>query len=260
MKLRNQPIIIAGAGPVGLYAAVCLVAAGRQVIVLERNPGLAEDMRASTFHPTTLDLLERQQMADPLAAHGSIRQGWQYMIHGTKSHAVFDLAEIHDSTEHPYRVLCEQYYFTGLALERLALNPLFEIRFNSEVTAAEQRDDGVFVDIRHPSGSDQLYTPWLIAADGANSRIRSILDLPFSGSEFERASITLVIDHPFQEDVSGLLGINYVWTESGHYSLTQIRDLWRFVYSPEQDQSLEEALTEEAVQCPHSRRWQPNHR
>jgi 3-(3-hydroxy-phenyl)propionate hydroxylase len=248
MKIRDQPIIIVGAGPVGLYAAVCLVAAGRQVVVLEKNRDLARDMRASTFHPATLDLLDRQQLAEPLAASGSIRQGWQYMIHGTKSHAVFDLEEIRDSTAHPYRLLCEQYYFTGLALELLAQSPLFEIRFQTEVTGLEQRDGGLALDVRHPDGTDQLSTSWLIAADGAHSRIRGHLGLPFSGSEFERGSITLVLDHPFQEDVPGLLGINYVWTEADFYSLMQIRDLWRFVYSPERGQDLDQALSDEAVQ------------
>jgi 2-polyprenyl-6-methoxyphenol hydroxylase-like FAD-dependent oxidoreductase len=98
------PIAIIGAGPVGLVSAALLVAAGHPVLVLEKNSGLARDMRASTFHPATLDLLEPLGVADPLIACGSIAQSWQYMIHGTKQHAVFDLEVIADRTRHPSRL------------------------------------------------------------------------------------------------------------------------------------------------------------
>ena len=59
----SQPIVIVGAGPVGLFAAVLLVRAGFSVIVLEKNDHLALDMRASTFHPATLDLLSSVGLA-----------------------------------------------------------------------------------------------------------------------------------------------------------------------------------------------------
>ena len=49
--------------------------------------------------------------------------------------------------------------------------------------------------------------------------------------------------------VPGLLPVNYVWTDQAHYSLMQVRDLWRFTYSPNQDQSIEEALSEPVAQA-----------
>ena len=244
----TEPIIIAGAGPVGLFAAVLLVDAGHRVVVLERDSGLQMDMRASTFHPATLDLLEPHGLAEPLTARGSITQGWQYMVHGTKNHAVFDLEVISDLTAHPYRLQCEQFHFTGLALEYLVANPLFEIRFNHELMALEENEDELQLSVRHPAGEYRVSTPWLIAADGGRSTVRKSLGLAFEGSVFPKTSITLVLDYPFQEDVPGLLGVNYVWTDAGHYSLMQIRDLWRFSYSPDQDQSVEEALSEPVAQ------------
>ncbi len=238
----SQPIVIAGAGPVGLYAAILLVNAGYRVIVLEKNAGLSLDMRASTFHPATLDLLGKTGLAEPLVACGSITQGWQYMVHGTKKHAVFDLECISDLTEHPYRLQCEQFYFTNIAVEQLLKSPLFEVRFGHEVRGIEQGGDGVCLAI-HTSDTDyKLNAPWLIAADGGRSSVRKHLGLAFEGSIFPKTSITLVLDYPFQDEIPGILGVNYVWTDSGHYSLMQIRELWRFSYSPDQDQSVEEAL------------------
>jgi 2-polyprenyl-6-methoxyphenol hydroxylase-like FAD-dependent oxidoreductase len=244
----GQPIVIVGAGPVGLFAAVLLVRAGYRVVVLEKNDGLALDMRASTFHPATLDLFGPLGLAEPLIARGSIRQGWQYMVHGTKKHAVFDLESISDLTGHPYRLQCEQFHFSNIAVEQLVRSPLFEIRFGHELLVMEDRESTVHLRIRGPGGEYETSTPWLIAADGAGSTARKHLGLTFEGSVFPRTSVTLVLNHPFQDDIPGLLGVNYVWTESGSYSLMQIRDLWRFSYSPDQAQSVEEALSDPMVQ------------
>jgi 3-(3-hydroxy-phenyl)propionate hydroxylase len=243
------PIAIIGAGPVGLVSAALLVQAGHPVLVLEKNSGLARDMRASTFHPATLDLLEPLGVTDPLIACGSISEGWQYMIHGTKQHAVFDLEVIADLTRHPYRLQCEQFHLTSLLLERLEADPLFEIRFNHEVTAVREQEGQVSFGMRWPGGETEWQAGWLIAADGGRSAVRGQLGLTFTGSVFPRTSITLVLDHPFQEHVDGLLGVNYVWTETGNYSLIQIRDLWRFSYAPDPGQSIEDALSEAIAQA-----------
>ncbi len=241
-------IFIVGAGPVGLFTAVLLVNAGHRVVVLEKNGGLAADMRASTFHPATLDLLAPHGLAEPLAARGSIAHAWQYMIHGTKKHAVFDLDCIGDQTAHPYRLQCEQYQFTSLVVDRLENSPLFEIRYNHELTGFEETDGGLSLKVREPGGGYDAFAPWLIAADGGKSPVRKFMDLPFEGSVFPKTSITLVLNHPFQEDIPGLLGVNYVWTDTGHYSLMQIRDLWRFSYAPDPDQSIEQATSPPVTQ------------
>jgi 3-(3-hydroxy-phenyl)propionate hydroxylase len=244
-----QPICIVGSGPVGLYAALLLVNAGVRVTVLEQNKGLSADMRAFTFHPATLDLLEGQGLDESLAALGSITEGWQYMIHGTKEHAVFDLSVIADLTRHPYRLQCEQYHFAHLALERLLDSPLFEIRFGDRLEALEDDGAGLSLRVSGSSGERRMQTPWLIAADGSRSSVRRLLQLPFEGSDFPQASLSLVVDHPFQDDVPGLLGVNYVWTRTGYYSLMQLRDLWRFSCNPDPDLSAREALSEPAAQA-----------
>ncbi|MGK2927294.1 MAG: FAD-dependent oxidoreductase [Lysobacterales bacterium] len=244
----HLPLVIVGAGPVGLFAALLLVEAGHPVLVLDRNSGLARNMRASTFHPATLDLLEQHALDEPLIACGSISQGWQYMIHGTKQHAVFDLDLIADRTHHPYRLQCEQFHLTSLLLERLEANPLFEILFNHEVTTVRRQADGALFGVRSPGGEAEWRADWLIAADGGNSAVRKRLGRPFEGGVLPKTSITLVLDYPFQEHVDGLLGVNYVWTETGHYTLIQIRNLWRFSYSPDPGQTIEEALSEPVAQ------------
>ena len=247
-RVRDFPIVIAGAGSVGLLTALLLVRRGYRVLVLEKNVRLSADMRASTFHPATLDPLDPLDLAEPLCARGSISSAWQYMIHGTRKHAVFDLQVISDLTRHPFRLQCEQFHFTDLALAALNAEPLFEIRFQHALEKLQLHPDRVDIEVTQPEGSYRLSAPLLIATDGGRSTVRKSLGLAFNGSVFPKTSITLVLNHPFQDDQPGLLGVNYVWTDSAHYSLMQIRDLWRFSYSPATDQSVEEALSEPAAQ------------
>jgi len=55
----EERVLIAGAGPVGLVAAANLVRGGVPVTVFEAGDDLSEESRASTFHPPTLDMLDR---------------------------------------------------------------------------------------------------------------------------------------------------------------------------------------------------------
>lgn len=247
--VSNSPVVIAGAGPVGLFSALLLVRQGYPVIVLEQNTEVAEDMRASTFHPATLDLLDRCDLSGELVAMGTPAQRWQYMIHGTDERAIFDLGVLGDLTRHPYRLQCEQFNLTRLIVERLRQEPLCDLRLGWQVTDVDPGEDQVRIRASRPGLSETFQTPWLIAADGGRSTVRKRLGLSFEGSVFPKTSITLVVRFPFENHVPGLLGVSYVWTDDAHYSLMQIRDLWRFSYSPNQSQTVEDALSEPVAQA-----------
>ena len=74
----DERVLIAGAGPVGLVAAANLVRSGVPVTVFETGSDLGEESRASTFHPPTLDMLDRLGAAQPLIAQGLIAPAFQY--------------------------------------------------------------------------------------------------------------------------------------------------------------------------------------
>src|SRR3546814_16096678 len=101
MAERIKPVIIAGAGPVGLTAARLLQEQGIPFLVLEADTRLADDLRASTFHPPSLDMLDRLGAAQPLIAQGLITPTWQIRIHPGGERVVFDLGTIADDTGHP---------------------------------------------------------------------------------------------------------------------------------------------------------------
>src|ERR1700704_6028696 len=127
----SQRVIVAGAGPVGLVTATYLAEHGIPVTVLEAEASLPENLRASTFHPPTLDLLDRFGATKRLIAMGLKAPRFQYRTREGGRFAEFDFGVLEDETRHPYRVQCEQYKLNGVLLERLNTFPHANIRFSS---------------------------------------------------------------------------------------------------------------------------------
>src|ERR1700722_16761465 len=119
----HSTVLVAGAGPVGLTAALLLGTKGIPVTVLEAQASISEELRASTFHPPTLDMLAPYGITGRMLESGLICPHWQIRMHPSGERAVFDLSVLSAETDHPYRLQCEQSKyceFVLAAIERLA--------------------------------------------------------------------------------------------------------------------------------------------
>ena len=246
--MSDSQVTIIGAGPSGLALAWWLVEQGVSVTVLEREIAIPRDMRASTFHPATLDLLTDSGLATELIERGTVVPQWQYLIHESGERVVFDMAHLSEMTAHPFRLQCEQFQLTELLAEKLANQPLCELRLGATLQSVIPGESQVTVQYQSAGEDSVNVCDWLIAADGASSQVRKSLGLDFDGQIFPKTSITLVLEHPFEDDIPNLLGVNYVWLPDRHYSLMRLRNTWRLTYSPEQDQDIESALSEAVAQ------------
>jgi 3-(3-hydroxy-phenyl)propionate hydroxylase len=246
--MSDSQVTIIGAGPSGLALAWWLVEQGVSVTVLEREIAIPRDMRASTFHPATLDLLTDSGLATELIERGTVVPQWQYLIHESGERVVFDMAHLSEMTAHPFRLQCEQFQLTELLAEKLANQPLCELRLGATLQSVIPGESQVTVQYQSAGEDSVNVCDWLIAADGASSQVRKSLGLDFDGQIFPKTSITLVLEHPFEDDIPNLLGVNYVWLPDRHYSLMRLRNTWRLTYSPEQDQDIESALTDAVAQ------------
>jgi 2-polyprenyl-6-methoxyphenol hydroxylase-like FAD-dependent oxidoreductase len=249
MTKVDDRILIVGAGPVGLTCAYSLALAGIPVTVLEREPDVPHDLRATTWHPPTLDFMDDLGVADHLIANGHCAPTWQQRIKETAERAVFDLGLLHGETRHPYRLQCEQVHAVRFLTERLLEIDASSVRFGATVSAVSQDDAGVAVTVDEMGGQSVLSGRYLVGADGAHSVVRKALGLGFAGKTYETLLLVATIgDFPFEDHHEGLSDVNYVWSDDGSFSLLRVPGKWRSGIRPKPGRSPEESLTDAALQ------------
>lgn len=241
-------VVIVGAGPVGLSAALFLVARDIPVTVLEAAAALPEDMRASTFHPATLDMLKEAGIADTIVAQGHKAERWQYFRTDTKDAAIFDVAVLSDVSRYPFRLQCEQFRLTKAIAAKLAGHPLFRLILGARVTGIAEAASCVNVTAEREGRAETYAARYLVGADGAKSTVRAWLGMDLVGETYPRTSITVVVDYPFERELGDMLFVNYVWTADDHYSLMRVRNHWRTGFSPQAGQSIDEAIADASIQ------------
>lgn len=227
MSVKDAQVIIAGAGPVGTFAAYYLAQSGIDVIVLESAANCMEDMRASTFHPPTIEMLDNIGIANDLIERGLKAPVYQYRDRQTGERHEFDFSELANDTRFPFRLQCEQYKMAGLLQDRLDAHPRADMRFTSRVVSFNQSDDGVEVYVETPTEIQKFKSDYLIAADGANSIIRKWLGVEFEGFTYPEKFLTLSTKTPLQDYFENLSWVNYVADPEEWCVLLKVPSVWR---------------------------------
>jgi len=247
----RHPVIVVGGGPVGLTCAALLSRAGVAVRVLEAAPTRVSELRASTWHPPTLDLLDGLELAAPLIDRGLVAPTWQIRMHPSGERAVFNLALLEGETRHPYRLQCEQQAYCELLEARLGSSASGCIIERSvEVLDVCSKEDLVSVEIQDLNGGrTRLECDWLIGADGARSAVRRAVGIAFEGSTYPETTILATTHFPFERHLEGLTHVNYCWAPEGTFSLLRLPQLWRVSLYADAGESVDEALRPEAVRA-----------
>jgi 3-(3-hydroxy-phenyl)propionate hydroxylase len=240
--------LIAGAGPVGLVAAANLVRNGVPVTVLEAGTDLSEESRASTFHPPTLDMLDRLGAAQPLIAQGLAAPKFEYRTKALGVLGRFDFGTIADVTGHPYRVQCEQSKLTRILYEQLRGNACFELQLESRVASVTQHPSGVEVTIHRAGRSEVHAGAWLIGADGARSDVRQSLGIEFDGFTWPERFLVVSTPFDFRSVIPDLAAVSYVADPERWHFLLQIPGLCRVMFPVTPSESDELALSPEFAQ------------
>jgi len=225
----NAPVIIAGAGPVGCTAALRLAQAGIPVMLLEGQDALPETLRASTFHPPSLDMIAELGLADRLIAQGLVCRHYQYRDRRSGEIAEFDLELLRGATNHPYRLQCEQWKFTRLVWSELLAQHagIAECRFSASVKGVYMRPDGVDVLVWQNGEEQTLRGSFLIAADGADSAIRKAVAIEFEGFTYPEKFLVASTPFPLESKFERLSNVNYVADPDEWLVLLRTPTLWR---------------------------------
>ena len=245
---KSDRVIIVGAGPVGLFAAVRLVNFGIPVTLIDKIPTVSNDMRASTIHPPSLEMMAPYGITKKILETGIKVPQWQIRNHTTGDKVVFDLNYISDETEYPYRVQFEQSKICEIINDLLERHPLSDICYGTEFIAFSQDKNGVSVKVSQDNQENTIHGRFLIGADGGSSAVRQQLGIEFKGSIYPERTVLVTTTFPFDLHIDELSSVSYCWSKSGNFSLLQLPDLWRAsLYFPE-NMSPDEALAEEHVQ------------
>ena len=192
-------MIIIGAGPIGLAAAVDLATRGVASVILDDNNVVSVGSRAICWAKRTLEIFDRLGIADRMLAKGVT---WKVgrVYRGDQEIYSFDLLP-EDGHKFPAFINLQQYYVEQYLIERCADFPdLIDLRFKNKVVDVAQQDGHVTVRIETPDGIYQLQGQYLLACDGASSQVRRQFGLEFDGRHFEErfliADVEMEADFP----------------------------------------------------------------
>ena len=240
LDLTREPILIVGAGPVGLTLAWRLSQLGLDVQVFEAENRITDQLRASTFHPPTLDYFDESGITAELVEAGRITPTWQIRMQTSGERAEFDLSVLNEDTAHPYRLQCRQELLGRALVARL---PKDAVHFGCPITAVAQDKDGVSITLNDEVVRGSI----LIGCDGAHSIVREAIGAVFEGETYPENTILVTTHFPFEDYLKELSGVNYIWKPGGTYSLLRLPDLWRISLHPTEGQTPEMALEDSAI-------------
>jgi 3-(3-hydroxy-phenyl)propionate hydroxylase len=232
MRSQNkQHVIIVGAGPVGLVSANLLADEGIPVTLVEACVDLPRDLRASTFHPPTLDMLERFGVVGSLIEQGLVCPNWQFRDRKEGVIATFELSRLSSDTKHPYRLQCEQWRLGELLYARLTNNPFVTVRLGTKAVVARHSADGVELDMTLPDGGrETIRGTYLIGADGMGSIVRQAIGAAFDGITIPELFLTLSTTYDFRETMPDLSNISYLSDPREWYVLIRTARVWRALF------------------------------
>lgn len=241
---KRAQVIIAGAGPVGTVAAYYLARQGIDVMVLEAGANCAQDLRASTFHPPTLEMLDQLDIT-PMLLEKGLKASVSHFRHRRTGDVIsFDFSELADVTRYPFRIQCEQYHLSRALATRLDEHPNAHVLFNRRVLMVEQDDAGVTLKVEGPYSIETYRADYLIGADGANSVVRKWLGIEFDGFTYPEKFLCLTTEIPLEEHLPNLARVNYVSDPEEWLVLLRVPSLWRILVPANENDSDEFLLSD----------------
>ncbi len=220
-------VAIVGAGPVGTVLATLLAQAGVDVVVLEAGEDCAQDLRASTFHPPTLEMLDTIGITPMLLEKGLKAPVYHWRDRSSGEVIDFDLSEIDDVTRYPFRIQCEQYHLSRALAAGLEKYANAQMRFNQRLLTFKEDESGVDLWTETAFGVSRLRADFLVGADGANSIVRKWLGIEFDGFTYPERFLCLSTEVELADHLPNLALVNYVSDPQEWLVLLRVPSLWR---------------------------------
>ena len=242
----RHPVVIVGAGPVGLVAAIDLAQRGVPTVLLDDADRIGEGSRAVCFAKHSLEVFDRLGVGERMMSKGVMWKRGRVFL-GPDLLFEFDLLP-EAGHRRPAFINLQQFYVERYLAEAAAETAGLDMRWGNEVIAVMPQTDRVRIAIGTPEGSYEIDADWLIAADGVRSSVRRHMNLAFDGRVFEDRF--LIADVRMKDD---LPKERFFWFaphfHDGQQALMhpQPDDVWRIDLQLGRDADPERERTSEAV-------------
>ncbi len=195
---RRHPVVVVGAGPVGLAAAIDLAQRGQPVLLLDDDDTVSIGSRGVCYAKRTLEVLDRLGCGQVMVDKGVT---WNVGRTFFDTDEVFHFNLLPEAGhERPGMINLQQYYLEEYLVRRAQALPALDLRWKHKVASVQPHAQGVTLQIETPDGSFAVEADWLVVADGARSPIRRQLGLEIEGKVFQDrfliADVVMKADFP----------------------------------------------------------------
>jgi 3-(3-hydroxy-phenyl)propionate hydroxylase len=194
----HHAVIIVGAGPVGLTAAIDLAQHGVPALLLDEDNTVSLGSRAVCHAKRTLEIFDRIGCGDAIVAKGV---GWNVGKVFFKDRLVYSFNLLSEAGhQRPAFINLQQYHIEEILIRRAREIGRIDLRWGNKVVQVDQDGQGVRLQVDTPQGAYALTCDWLIVCDGAKSPVRHLMGLDSRGQVFRDrfliADVVMKVDYP----------------------------------------------------------------
>ncbi|MEH2565108.1 FAD-dependent oxidoreductase [Bradyrhizobium sp. AZCC 2289] len=179
----EYPVVVVGAGPVGLSLAIDLAQRGQSVVLLDDADRIGEGSRAICFSKRSLEFWDRLGIGQRMVDKGVV---WSVgkIFHGASQLYQFNLLP-EQGHKRPAFINLQQFYAEAYLVDRVGELAAIDLRWRNKVVGLEQRNDHAVLKVETPDGPYKLHARFVVACDGARSSLRKMVGAEFTGQVFE---------------------------------------------------------------------------
>jgi 3-(3-hydroxy-phenyl)propionate hydroxylase len=229
---NTPPVVIVGAGPVGLVSALYLHWLGVPFVVLEEDSDVSTAAKAGTLTPRSLEIFSQLGAIDDLLKEG-LRLDVVDLVERRKNRVLMRMPfhEMGGETSYPFTINLPQSDYERILLDHVQRSDIGEVRFEQRVVGLEQDEAGCRLTVETPNGTETLEGSYVLACDGGRSEIRRQLGIKHEGKTYPEKFALIDIEADLDSDTERKPShLSYIFDPQEWLILVRQPHMWRVLW------------------------------